>query len=145
MQTLLVVDDPKAWPLRLDNITMVAARDYLTQAAYSEMRHLKVYNLCSSYRYQSLGYYVSLLAAARGHKPLPSVATIQDMKSTSLVRHISNDLDELLQKSLGGIASDRFVLSVYFGKNLAKKYDRLCLHLFNLFQAPFLRAQFQWQ
>ncbi len=144
MQTLLIVDDPEGWPLRIENVAMVAARDYLTDPAYSAMRSIKVYNLCSSYRYQSMGYYVSLLAAARGHKPLPSVATIQDMKSASLVRYISNDLMELIQKSLTGISSDKFVLSIYFGKNLAKKYDRLCLHLFNLFQAPFLRAQFQW-
>ncbi len=149
MQTLLIVDDPSDWPLKVEPIPLVAARDYLTNPAYSTPRSFKVYNLCSSYRYQSLGYYVSLLAAARGHKPLPSVSTIQDMKSVSLVRFISSELDELVQKSLAPLAGDRFVLSIYFGKNLAKKYDRLSLHLFNLFQAPFLRAQFvkndHWQ
>lgn len=149
MQTLLIVDDPDDWPLRVENASLVRARDYLTDPLYSSQRNLRVYNLCKSYRYQSLGYYVSLLAAARGHRPLPSVATVQDLKSTSLVRHISADLEELIQKSLADIHNDRFTLSIYFGRNVAKKYDRLALHLFNLFQAPFLRAQFtkndEWQ
>ena len=52
---------------------------------------------------------------------------------------------ELIQKSLAPIQSQEFVLSIYFGRNLAKRYDRLSLQLFKLFQAPFLRATFAWQ
>jgi glutathione synthase/RimK-type ligase-like ATP-grasp enzyme len=71
------------------------------------------------------------------------MTTIQDMKSQTMVRFVSDDLNELIQHSLASIHSDEFTLSVYFGRNLAKKYDRLSLHLFNLFQAPLLRAQFE--
>jgi glutathione synthase/RimK-type ligase-like ATP-grasp enzyme len=55
---------------------------------------------------------------------------------------VSSDLDELIQKSLARIQSDKFTLSIYFGRNLAKRYDRLSLHLSNLFPSPLLRAQF---
>jgi glutathione synthase/RimK-type ligase-like ATP-grasp enzyme len=101
-----------------------------------------LFNLCRSYRYQSIGYYVSLLAEARGHKPQPSVATIQDLKSQAVVRLVSYELDELIQHSLSRVQSERYTLSVYFGRNLAKRYDRLSLQLFNMFQSPLLRAQF---
>ena len=74
-----------------------------------------MFNLCRSYRYQSIGYYVSLLAEARGHKPLPNVTTIQDLKSASMIRFVSDDLDDMIQKSLAPIQSERFVLSSYFG------------------------------
>ncbi len=47
---------------------------------------MKLFNLCRSYRYQSSGYYVSLLAEARGHKPQPNVTAIQDLKSQTVVR-----------------------------------------------------------
>ena len=47
---------------------------------------MRVFNLCRTYRYQTLGYYVSLLAAARGHRPLPTVATLQDLRSHTVVR-----------------------------------------------------------
>lgn len=143
MSILIVANDPKAWPFQIPDVDVVDARSYLTKPEYSDMRGVKVFNLCKSYRYQSAGYYVSLLAEARGHKPLPSITTIQDLKSQSMVRLISDDLDELIQKSLHPLQSGEFTLSIYFGRNMAKRYDRLCSHLFNLFQAPMLRAQFE--
>lgn len=140
MATLIVVDDPGSWPLSIPGVRLITARSYLTDPQYSGLRAAKVFNLCRSYRYQSLGYYVSLLATARGHKPLPSITTIQDLKSQSIVRVASDELDGLIQKSLAHIQAREFVLSIYFGQNVAKRYERLSQHLFKLFPAPFLRA-----
>ncbi len=139
---LIVANDPKAWPISIPNVQVIDARSYLTRSEYSEMRGVKLFNMCRSYRYQSSGYYVSLLAEARGHKPLPSITTIQDMKSQAMIRLVSEDLDEIIQKGLAPIQRDKFTLSIYFGRNMARRYDRLCLHLFNLFQSPMLRAHF---
>jgi len=142
MGVLIVVNDPKHWPLAMPGTQVVDARAYLTEPEYAGLRGARVFNLCRSYRYQSTGYYVSLLAAARGHKPVPDVGTIQDLKLPAVMRGASEDLDELIQKSLKPVQSDRFVLSIYFGRNLAKRYDELSQRLFGIFQAPFLRAQF---
>jgi glutathione synthase/RimK-type ligase-like ATP-grasp enzyme len=120
----------------------VSARRYLTDPSFVGGRS-RVFNLCRSYRYQSLGYYVSLLAEARGHRPLPSVTTIQDLKSQSLVRFVTEELDDVMQHSLARIESDHFTLSVYFGRNMAERHRRLALQLFNLFPAPLLRAQME--
>ncbi|WP_432822105.1 RimK family protein [Trichloromonas sp.] len=139
---LAIVDDPAAWPLNIEGVELVAARTYLAEPRFMAMRGAKVFNLCKSYRYQSLGYYVSLLAAARGHRPLPGVTAMQDLKSHHIIRHVSDDLDRLMQRSLRPIRSREFILSIYFGHNLAKRYDTLSQHLFRMFQAPFLRAQF---
>jgi glutathione synthase/RimK-type ligase-like ATP-grasp enzyme len=142
MSTLVVVNDPADWPIEVPGVRVVAAREYLTDPRWTEEPRLKVFNFCRSYRYQKTGYYVSLLAAARGHRPLPSVATIQDLKSQTIVRVASDDLDELIQQSLAPIQSSEFVLSVYFGHNLAKRHDRLAAELYRLFEAPLLRAHF---
>jgi glutathione synthase/RimK-type ligase-like ATP-grasp enzyme len=139
---LIVVNDPREWPFQIPEVQVVDARSYLTKTEFSEMRSAKVINLCRSYRYQTTGYYVSLLAEARGHKPQPSVSTIQDIKSQAMMRLVSGELDELIQKSLARIQSDKFTLSIYFGRNLAQRYERLALQLFNMFQSPLLRAQF---
>lgn len=143
MQKILVVERPENWPLEIPGAEVVPARTYLTDPAWSQRRGVKVFNVCRSYRYQSIGYYVSLLAEARGHRPLPTVGTVQDLKSPAVVKILSEELDRLIQKSLGGLASDSFPLSIYFGRNLAKRYDRLSRQLFNLFPAPLLRAEFQ--
>ncbi len=152
MANLVVVNSARDWPLDLPDVTVVEARDYLTDPQYTDLRAAKVFNLCRSFRYQSIGYYVSLLAAARGHKPIPSASTMQDIKTQAIVRVASEELDDLIQKSLAPIQSREFVLSIYFGRNLARRHDPLAQHVFKLFQAPLLRAVFsfdddtkQWQ
>jgi len=144
MPSLIVVDNPEDWPHALAGVEVVAARQYLTDSAFITRRNLRIYNLCRSYRYQSIGYYVSLLAAARGHRPLPGVKTIQDLKSSVVVKSISDELDQLIQKSLAPLQSSDFTLSIYFGKNLAKRYAVLSRKLFALIQTPLMRAQFSW-
>jgi len=139
---LLVVENPKNWKLHIPGTTVVPAREYVADPQYADLRRAKVFNFCRAYSYQSLGYYVSLLAAARGHLPLPSVKTLQDLRQTAILRIVSDDLQELLQKSLSGLQSDRFELSIYFGRNLAQRYNRLAQAIFNHFPAPFLRAEF---
>ena len=139
---LIVVNDPRELPLKFEGCELVTAKEYLTDSRYADMKGVRVFNLCRSYRYQSMGYYVSLLAAARGHKPVPNISTIQDLKSQTIIRIASGELDELMQKSLASIQSTTFVLSIYFGKNIAKRHYRLSHHLFKLFETPFLRAFF---
>lgn len=142
MPSLIVVNNPDRWPFEIPGVEVVAARAYLTDPRYTDLRHARIYNLCRSYRYQSIGYYVSLLAEARGHRPQPSVATIQDFKSPFVARIVSDEIDDLIQKSLAPIKGRTFTLSIYFARNLARTYDRLAQQLFNQFQAPLLRAHF---
>ena len=141
MTALLIVDDPEEWPLKIPAAEVISADDYLREQRFSELKQARVYNLCDSYGYQTAGYYVSLLAAARGHRTMPGVATIQDMKSRSLLR-ADDELEELIQRSLHTIVSKRFELSIYFGCNLAERHADLSRALFNLFPVPLMRASF---
>lgn len=143
MKPLLIVDAPKRFPIDVPGAETVSAYRYLTDPQFALGRGRKVFNLCRSLRYQASGYYVSLLAEARGHRCLPSVAAIQDIRLAAVVRLASDDLDELIQQSLRRIKSDEFELSVYFGHNTAEGHDKLALALFNAFPAPLLRARFE--
>lgn len=140
MKSILVLEDPEDWPFDVPGVEIVLAEDYLAGGAWAALRSAKVFNLCRSYKYQSIGYYVSLLAAARGHKPLPSVSTMVDMRLQAVVRLASDSIGDLIRRSLSSIQSDTFTLSIYFGKNLARKYDTLSTRLFRLFPAPLLRC-----
>lgn len=142
MQSIVVVNNPKDWDFHFPNIEIIAAKNYLTDSKYTKINSLRVFNLCRSHRYQSTGYYVSLLAEARGHRAFPSISTIQDLKSSTIIRTISDELDDLIQSSLKTITSDNFTLSIYFQRNVAKRYDKLAKQLYNLFQAPLLRVTF---
>ena len=101
MRILIIANSQKDWPFRIPDADVVDAWSYLTQPQFSELRGVKVFNLCRSYRYQTVGYYVSLLAEARGHKPLPSITTLQDLRSQAMMRSVSEELEDLIQHSLG--------------------------------------------
>ncbi len=149
MISIVVVNQISDWSFDIPDVEVVTSRCYLTDSKYSEMRGVRVYNLCKSHRYQGLGYYVSLLAEARGHRVFPSITTVQDIKSQTIMRVISDELDELIQKSFSKLKSNEFFLSVYFGHNVAKQYDNLSRQLYNLFQLPIFKVHFvynkKWQ
>lgn len=141
MNSFVVVERPSNWKVELPaGVQILTPKEYLGDPAMQKIRRARVYNLCRDYSYQSAGYYVSLLAEARGHRPLPSAATLR--KVHGRVVSPSGEFQALMQRSLADIQSSDFTLSVYFAGNLAKRHDRLALALFNLFPAPLLRAQF---
>ena len=142
MRTFVVVNNPKDWDFNIEGVEIVAAKSYLTNIKYADIRGARIFNLCRSYKYQTTGYYVSLLAEARGHRVFPSVSTTQDFKSQTIIRSISDDLDDLIQRSLKKLKSDTFDMSIYFGQNTALQYETLSRQLYNLFQAPLIRAHF---
>jgi glutathione synthase/RimK-type ligase-like ATP-grasp enzyme len=144
MHTIVVVNKPSQWNFQIPDVEVVAAKAYLTDSIYSGMRNARIFNLCQSYRYQGLGYYVSLLAEARGHRCFPNITTIQDLKSQSIIKIISDELDQRIQHSLSRLKSNDFDLNIYFGKSVAKQYEQLSKQLHNLFPVPLLHARFQW-
>ncbi|WP_242928158.1 RimK family protein [Pontibacter vulgaris] len=145
MRKIVVVDYLKDWDTPIEDVEVVDAQTYLTDTTYTDIKHARIFNMCRSYRYQSAGYYVSLLAEARGHKPIPSVTTMQDLKTPTIARAITVEINDLIQKSLSKLKSKTFTLSIYFGQNVAQKYEKLCKQLHDLFQAPLLRAQFVYK
>lgn len=142
MKTLLVVEQVKDWKLNVEGLSLVSSKDYLTDPQYQTMRKVRVFNLCRSYGYQQAGYYVSLLAAARKHVVIPSVANILDVKSQSILRINAEEIEDIAQKTLRDVVGDEYLLSVYFGKNLNEKYDRLSREIYKLYNVPLIRAKF---
>lgn len=139
MQTVIVTDDPSGWSFLSPNATLVSTQNYLNQHEYHQPKSLRVINLCKSYEHQTIGYYISLLAHARDHKATPSVHSIQDVLNSSLSKIISQEVDDEIQHSLQDIKGDTFILSLYFGQNVAKRYTELCKRLNGLFPMPMLR------
>lgn len=142
MLKLIVTNQPEVLPMEIHGVEIITPKTYFTNPTYINQKNTRVFNLCNDYRYQSKGYYVSLLAEARGHKPIPDVKNIQDIKSSSIVKSLTDDLNELIQKSLKKIVTNEFVLSVYFGQNIAAQYDKLSAELHRMFPVPLFRVRF---
>jgi glutathione synthase/RimK-type ligase-like ATP-grasp enzyme len=142
VSTIVAVSDLGDWALDIPGVQVVLAKDYLSEPQWSDQEGVRVFNLCRRYRYQSEGYYVSLLAMARGHTAIPNLTTLLEMRSRTMVRAVDDEIEESIQRTLKKIQSDEFVLSIYFGENIAKRYTPLAQRLFNMFPAPLLRATF---
>lgn len=142
MPKLIIVENPDAWKFSLDDVEVITPARYISCEVYQATRGLKVLNLCKSYQYQSLGYYVSLLAEARHHKVLPGVSTIQDFRFPSILREDSQDFDNLIQVSFKNEPFDRVEFNIYFGITKSENLNKLASQLFQYIQAPSLRAAF---
>lgn len=143
MNKYIVVNQVDKWKFSIDNIVVISSQDYLTNPKYSLLKKARIFNLCKDYTYQSKGYYVSLLAEARGHLALPTVRNIVDLKTLPLVKIVSDDFDDIIQQSLKNIKSQEFTLSIYFGQNVAQKYKEVSAMFYKHFQVPFLRVNFK--
>jgi glutathione synthase/RimK-type ligase-like ATP-grasp enzyme len=142
MHKIIIVDNPETWKIKVANLAIISSYEYLTNPDWAKAKNLRVFNLSKSYSYQSKGYYVSLLAEARGHKPIPTVRNILDVQKPFVIKLMSDDFDGLIQRRLKDLRSDEFTLSVYFGRNLAEKYDDISNLFYRMFRVPFLRVKF---
>ena len=143
MSVLFVVNRHHEWPFDVPGSSVETARAYLTDPETANRIDARVINLCRADRYQGRGYYVSLLAEARGHHPLPDVKTIEDLQSAAHIELLAGEIDELVQDSLQHDKSDLFELDAYFGRDPAQLHPTLAQQLFALAQAPILRAHFR--
>lgn len=121
------------------NVQVMTAENYLKNEHESH-GPTRVFNLCNDYSYCKKGYYVSLLAEARKHKPLPNVSTLSDLQNKDTVKILSDDILDNLNRSLKEIKGEQFEISIYFGRNIAHRYDSLAKQIFNIYQAPLLRV-----
>lgn len=142
IKNICVVDNVRQWKKRIPQIEFVSAEDYLFAKEWQDLRQLKIINLARNYGYLGQGYYVSLVAEARGHKVLPNISTMQALSKKEFYLIETDDLNAQIQKDLSNITDNKFELSVYFGRNVSKKYEKLSRMFFNLFPCPFFRVYF---
>jgi glutathione synthase/RimK-type ligase-like ATP-grasp enzyme len=139
---LVVVDSVRKWPFPELGADVVSARDYLSSDFPESKETVKLFNLCSNYRYQSLGYYVSLLAEARGHVPRPSVATIRDVRMRMVARSFAEDIDERVQSSLRSFETPDVCFRLFCGRTDNPALAKLAQDLYRLFPVPLMEARF---
>jgi len=144
VKKIVVVSDQSDARLLPDSIEIVTAEEYLsTMMGWAQSRQrVRVINLCRSYQYQKIGYYVSLLAEARGHQIIPAPLTLQQFGDAPSLS-VSEEADSVMQKTLARLKSSSFTLSVYFGKNLSEHYRPLCRWIAGVIDAPLVRARFE--
>ena len=138
-KTVIVTDQNQNW-FEIADATVMTARRYLSEPESANQGAVRVLNLCRTGRYQGRGYYVSLVAEARGQRPVPDIKTIEDLRSEPYVRALEAEIQPLVQETLHHDESARFQLDVYLGKH--STHQALAEKLFATVRAPLLRVLF---
>ncbi len=142
----IVVDRLSDWRPYYPSDDLISAADYLAQEATgTQDSATQVINLCGGLDYLDTGYYVSLLAQARGQRVLPSVETLNQLSRKALVdlqlESLAPLMDELSRR--GALPGEAFTLRVMFGECLEEGLGRLARRLFERLPCPLLDARFQ--
>ena len=139
---IAVIDGQHDWLKKIPNLEVITANQFLNDEKYQKAKDLRVFNLCSSLGYQTLGYYVSLLAGARELRSIPTVATLEDALDETITESIGEEIFNVIQDAFKQNAKKEVTFQIVFGKTRPPRYERLGKALLRLFEAPLLEVTF---
>ncbi|HKJ79264.1 MAG TPA: GNAT family N-acetyltransferase [Prolixibacteraceae bacterium] len=142
ISNIIIVRNPRNWDLKIEGVKVVSSKKYITDPKFQALKNVRIFNLSNSYQYQKMGYYVSLLASAREHRVIPNVTTLRDFSSLQLIRTLSEQIDDDIQKTLQPVTENKISLFIYFGKSVNPMHRMLAQKLYQLFEAPLLQMDF---
>ena len=94
---VILVDQARDFPNAETPHKVITTKEYLARPKlFAGPGRPKIVNLSRSYNYQSKGYYASLLAEARGHRVIPTVETMLELRELKLYEQALPDLQESL-------------------------------------------------
>ena len=96
----------------------------------------RIINLCDSQAYLSKGYYCSLLAAARSHKVVPSVKTLNTLRNQQTdLPFLTLVADAKLKLEL----AEQRTIYVFFGRVDKPEIQKLVNRIYGQLQTPLLK------
>ncbi|HLV48137.1 MAG TPA: RimK family protein [Aliidiomarina sp.] len=141
---LVILDNLADWQPYHPSQAIISATDYITESG-SKHRG-PIINLCNDLSYLSSGYYVSLLAQARGQRSLPPVSAINDLANLSRYQLFLKDLSKQLNKYVSANQSaqpDHVVLLICFGRCQEPELQQLAREVFETYPCPIMEVEFK--
>lgn len=140
---VILVDQPKDLPNAETPHKVITTSEYLARPKLFDFGRPKVVNLSRSYAYQSKGYYASLLAEARGHRVVPTVETMLELREAKLYEHALPELEDELNRCARKAdfqPEGELKLLVCFGIAREPQFDSFGRLLFDWFRCPALEV-----
>ncbi|WP_417659840.1 RimK family protein [Pseudidiomarina sp.] len=141
---LIILDDITDWQPYYPSQSTVTSSEYLLQT--SSKSRTQILNLCGDLSYLSTGYYVSLLAEARGQRVLPSVTTINDLANFNHYQLLLANTDKQLSKYLGNVDKSVPVrILICFGQTEEPLLSSFARQIFDRYPCPIIWVEFSYQ
>lgn len=142
LANVAIVDQKVDWLSHIPNVEVVTADSFLNDNTYQYAKELRVFNFCTKLGYQTIGYYVSLLASARGLRAIPNVATLEDATDETITKSLGDEVFDLIQESFRHSTRKDMTMQVIFGRTTPPRFSRLGRAMHRLFETPFLELKF---
>ncbi len=141
---VILVDQARDFPNADTPHKVITTRDYLARPKlFAGAGRAKIINLSRSYNYQSKGYYASLLAEARGHRIIPTVETMLELRERQLYDHALPDLQQALNacaQRAQATETTTFDLLFCFGLTQDSRFESFGKLLFDWYRCPALEV-----
>src|ERR1700693_3308477 len=140
---VILVDQPKDLPNAETPHKVITTSEYLARPKLFDVVRPKLVNLSRSYAYQSKGYYASLLAEARGHRVVPTVETMLELREAKLYEHALPELEDELNRCARRAdfqPESELKLLVCFGIARDQRFESFGRLLFDWFRCPALEV-----
>jgi glutathione synthase/RimK-type ligase-like ATP-grasp enzyme len=140
---VILVDQPKDLPNADTPHKVITTSEYLARPRLFDMGRPKLVNLARSYAYQSKGYYASLLAEARGHRVVPNVETMLELREAKLYEHALPELEDELNRCARRAdfqPDGELKLLICFGIARDPRFESFGRLLFDWFRCPALEV-----
>ena len=137
---VILVDQARDFPNADTPHKVITTDDYLARPKlFAGLGRAKIINLSRSYNYQSKGYYASLLAEARGHRVIPTVETMLDLRELKLYEQSLPELQEALTAAATkahATEDTTFDLLFCFGFAQDQRFEAFGRLLFDWYRCP---------
>ena len=140
---VILVDQPRDLPNAETPHKVITTSEDLARPRLFDMARPKLVNLARSYAYQSKGYYASLLAEARGHRVVPTVETMLELREQKLYEHALPELEDELNRCARRAEyqpDSEIKLLVCFGIARDSRFELFGRLLFDWFRCPALEV-----
>jgi glutathione synthase/RimK-type ligase-like ATP-grasp enzyme len=140
---VILVDQPRDLPNAETPHKVITTTEYLARPRLFDAGRPKLVNLARSYAYQSKGYYASLLAEARGHRVVPTVETMLELREQKLYEHALPELEEEFNRCARRAdyqPDAELRLLVCFGISRDPRFEGFGRVLFDWFRCPALEV-----
>ncbi|CAI8153044.1 RimK family protein [Pseudidiomarina mangrovi] len=143
---LIILEDITDWQPYYPSQATVTASEYLQQQQQSAGPRTQILNLCGDLSYLSTGYYVSLLAEARGQRVMPSVSTINDLANFSHYQLLLANTDKHLNKFLAAADTTQpLKVLICFGHSEHPQLTNFARQMFDRYPCPMIWVEFHYQ
>lgn len=139
---LVVTDFDTDFFKDMENVKHIRSAEYFDDIKYHKAKDLRVINLCSNYKYQSVGYYVSLMALARNQVSYPSAGLLRDIDNQRVLKSVGEEVNKRIESSLSKSSKNEILINSYFGVSDLPEFQKLVHEMNNLYSAPFISYQF---